>query len=823
AREENGVEYRDYDDLGRATIELLKEADETGTIVYKLEYHGTGQVIAVKTGYSSYRISEETGKVIVEGSDEVVKYTYDQDGALARKRVYTVPGQAFPYVEYTYDLVDNDDDGVGRLIREKRVAGGHSQAVRTFDYEYYGTSDQVSIKTETFNMGVGRNIYEYFEGTGNLKKETEVWAGYTLSERTYEEYVNAAGDTASRLTEEIKGNHTGQTSREVYRDFYDGTDQYQFKDIYDAGNNLVATYEYDSSGNFIEEGDGANYSWVFDLPAVPFRTTVAGYSNMRVPVQRGGPRKIGYPRTELIIQPWPGDMFYRASYMYVEYNEAGEVVRIVVGGDNPYVPFSTGQPVTRTTHVPIEISPPGSVGGYHPGFSESGFGNEILGSKRMVSLAWRRAISHDQARESSISLEDLNKLMDAAIFPAEMDIDDTGRIVVTVLLPDKEGKYVTEGTLVFRVLVDEEDNVTVVLEEVEGKSIKELRVEDVDALLFDQIERILEKWRGETGKEQTSEEEPLSGQVEEALRKRYGDEDMVSLAQILFALSGILEREALKEKLGRAGELGGTYLAEKDREFVHRFAREGGEPVRFDCPLDIIERYDEGTRNQIFGFLKWLAEIRHVYVSFTRNGDTAGEADYKKHGLTSMYVKLSDEACPSGDLLNKRNSVTLFASESLTDRLKKGEVIDLKSVSLELSAGRIPLVQRSIVVPIGSSEDPSGFLRAALMGMRLNHVSRKAKDAPYEQQSDAMKTHIYETVLEYEAGLRDFRRRSGLPEPKQGGNMNGQEVLNLARSTDLNEVSRPFHKLVVTLPIGPVDIELLRKMYEHGLTILQAA
>ena len=64
--------------------------------------------------------------------------------------------------------------------------------------------------------------------------------------------IDYDGDGVGRLLEETRDAlATGRPTCYVYREHYDGSEQYRYKDMYNSDGNLRATFEYDEDNHLI--------------------------------------------------------------------------------------------------------------------------------------------------------------------------------------------------------------------------------------------------------------------------------------------------------------------------------------------------------------------------------------------------------------------------------------------------------------------------------------------------------------------------------------------------------------------------------------------
>ncbi|MFA6636933.1 MAG: hypothetical protein WCV56_07540, partial [Candidatus Omnitrophota bacterium] len=78
------VTYSGYDNLRRPTIELLSIADETGSIIYRMNYHGATNVVREKEGFRPHEFGfNDQNEVELNEMARVVKYTNNLDGSPA--------------------------------------------------------------------------------------------------------------------------------------------------------------------------------------------------------------------------------------------------------------------------------------------------------------------------------------------------------------------------------------------------------------------------------------------------------------------------------------------------------------------------------------------------------------------------------------------------------------------------------------------------------------------------------------------------------------------------------------------------------------------
>jgi len=250
--------YYDEDFYGNGVGRLKHESTYSGPSPHAFagafEYTYWGDTDTVKVKEHSY------GPV---GHDT---YEYFESGNLQK---YTETWAGFTLNILTYDDVDIDGDGIGRLLEE--IQGDDTGVTARFVYrEHYDGSEQYRYKDEydaddnlvvTYEYDVNGNLIgvltkEYYTNE-TLKKTVENKNGVT---RTIK-YANDAnvGDTEGRILEEIVEDSTGVIARYIYHGYHDFgysyIRQYHYKDKYDKDGNLIAVLEYNLNGNLIAEHD----------------------------------------------------------------------------------------------------------------------------------------------------------------------------------------------------------------------------------------------------------------------------------------------------------------------------------------------------------------------------------------------------------------------------------------------------------------------------------------------------------------------------------------------------------------------------------------
>ena len=160
-------------------IRRYHDDDIDGDGIGKLAYEGLGDENGIHTHFYFLHFSGETEQYSLRAEYDagyILKATYEYsiDGMLIAETQYHRDGQLMVF-EYVYDTVDNDGNGVGRLIDEKRKIGYYDISEH-FKFTYYGDTDQCRFKDE-------------YDANGNIVKSSEYDAnGNLIGEATFERF-----------------------------------------------------------------------------------------------------------------------------------------------------------------------------------------------------------------------------------------------------------------------------------------------------------------------------------------------------------------------------------------------------------------------------------------------------------------------------------------------------------------------------------------------------------------------------------------------------------------------------------------------------------
>lgn len=228
-----------------------------------------------------------------------------------------------------------------------------------------------------------------------------------------------------------------------------------------------------------------------------------------------------------------------------------------------------------------------------------------------------------------------------------------------------------------------------------------------------------------------------------------------------------------------------TLLVDTDNKILFRVSQERIKAGELDSSFD--------------GLIAALQKTPNGYVEiFSEKGDVIEE----------WYAKLVTKKLPDGFERTKENTITLFTV--LKDEISPNEVDAKKELFklLRIRLGAISL-EKTQIVPIGLQDDPAGLIRNIFMGLRLIHIARQNKELGKVDEDFAK-----ETVKQY----KDLCDAQGV----EGFNLTTQDVVDIAIGK-VNNLIHALNKLIRLLPIKPIDIETLRRIYDYTKVVITAA
>jgi len=222
---------------------------------------------------------------------------------------------------------------------------------------------------------------------------------------------------------------------------------------------------------------------------------------------------------------------------------------------------------------------------------------------------------------------------------------------------------------------------------------------------------------------------------------------------------------------------------------------ESDKPIYMRIPLEMLTHLERqlGDAAPIQNLFKVLQEKGNVrYVLYSPIGaDIVQLPMYLHFGIKRGIVQEH----------TRSNTVTLYAAE-------KGTQIS-KRFDFNRKLGISPL--DSIIVPVGvghEGTDDAGLIRSCLLGMQMVRIARL---------KDAGKDHAW---LVNDA-LEQLRVLCGATTTARF-DMNDRDIESLAFG-NINRYIDAVNKLILMLPINPIDPEELRLLYDHAVDIITAA
>lgn len=226
---------------------------------------------------------------------------------------------------------------------------------------------------------------------------------------------------------------------------------------------------------------------------------------------------------------------------------------------------------------------------------------------------------------------------------------------------------------------------------------------------------------------------------------------------------------------------------------------ESNEPILIRVPLEVFDSYGKSSQRALESFLQALqntrkAEIELFYMTAV-DGTVVPQSIYDKHGLRK----------PTESKIDPKNTVTLFS-------LLKGDMSEVLKDTVQSQKEINTLFRRRLggvdpkdtqIMPVNLRGDQLGVIRGVLLGLRLIYIARQNEN----QDREDSKAFLKETLEQ----LRDISAQYGI----EDFDLQEEELLLFAVGK-INDRIRVFKKILELIPVIPLDVEEIRKIYEHA-------
>lgn len=237
-----------------------------------------------------------------------------------------------------------------------------------------------------------------------------------------------------------------------------------------------------------------------------------------------------------------------------------------------------------------------------------------------------------------------------------------------------------------------------------------------------------------------------------------------------------------------------------NKMLFNKILGEGKQDVLARIPIETIESI--GIDN-IKNFLAAFQEAPNGYIElyYMSGIGEVSESVYQKYSLQKKSL-------PKNFKRTRENTVTLFPA-------LKGEEINQSTIVSRLGSLNIA-PENTILSPIGLQHDPSGLIRATILGLKMMDIARQIKEKGISiTKNQAFKDNIQLEILEQLKNVCDV-------DDLKNFNLTPDDIIALATGT-INNIIAALKKLIKLLPITPINAEELRQIYEHAKQALIAA
>jgi len=255
------------------------------------------------------------------------------------------------------------------------------------------------------------------------------------------------------------------------------------------------------------------------------------------------------------------------------------------------------------------------------------------------------------------------------------------------------------------------------------------------------------------------------------------------------------DKIAVEKKIDKV-KLEYSSLANQNKNLVSTLLVEGSNKILFRISQERIKADEDGN---IKGLIEVLQKTPNGHVEIFSEKGGAVEEEYAK--LVTKDLSKEFER-------TKENTITLFTV--LKDEISPDEVDAQKELNRRLRT-RIGSVtpEQTQIVPTGLQDDPAGIVRNVFIGLRCIYIARQKKELGQVDEEFAKETAEQLKNLCTAQGVTNF-------------NLTSEDIINIATGK-LNELIHALSRLIRLLPIKPIDMETLRRIYENAKIVIMAA
>ena len=250
-------------------------------------------------------------------------------------------------------------------------------------------------------------------------------------------------------------------------------------------------------------------------------------------------------------------------------------------------------------------------------------------------------------------------------------------------------------------------------------------------------------------------------------------------------------RDTLIDHLHLDAKLAGSLLGDGNPDILLRIPLEAVESAGPDNARPFIEAFQE-------------APNCYIEIFKAESFDSSGEDLFARLGLEKKQL-------PEGFKSTRYNTVTLIP-------VHKNEKMTASTL-ISCLGNMYTRPMDTIISPLGLHKDPTGLIRSSLLGLKIMRITREIllmeeKGLPVTQEfKDEVQLEIMESFKEVcDPGLRDTL-----------AGLTPDDIIDLASSDNINKILEALNKLIKLLPIEPLDIEDVRRIYDHARRSIIAA
>lgn len=230
------------------------------------------------------------------------------------------------------------------------------------------------------------------------------------------------------------------------------------------------------------------------------------------------------------------------------------------------------------------------------------------------------------------------------------------------------------------------------------------------------------------------------------------------------------------------------------------------DPVLIRLPVEALDLVKD--RRNLIGFFSKITRGERTNLYFeifsSKSGRPFSDEEYRRWGIAKRPLPESFKR------REKTNTLTLL----LVEAYHEGYEFQAEDLSISLGGPEMKLSD-TLLSPLALGDDESGIARSIMFGLQMMGFAREISRNPSLVRQKVFKDRLQLEILE------SFKTTFNITE-KHNVDITPEDLIELMTGS-VNGVRRAIVKLIRLIPVGPLNTEELKKVYERTAEILKSA